>query len=260
MMVSVYGLDGKKASEVELPEVFRTEVRDDLIKRAVISLQSHRLQPYGPNWFSGKDTSAFSFGTGRGMSKIPRVTGGGPVRGRGSIVPQAVGGRRAHPPIPERNLVKKINKKEQILSTASAIAATAKKDLVESRGHNISGVSEFPIVVVDDFERLSKTKDVNGLFSSLGLDSDLSRAKIKSIRSGKGTKRGRKYKKRKSVLVVVSKDENIRKAAENLSGVDVTTAKNLNAEHLAPGANPARLTVYTESALKDLENRFKGVF
>jgi large subunit ribosomal protein L4e len=251
MMVSVYGLDGKKASEVELPEVFRTEVRDDLIKRAVISLQSHRLQPYGPNWFSGKDTSAFSFGTGRGMSKIPRVTGGGPVRGRGSIVPQAV---------PERNLVKKINKKEQILSTASAIAATAKKDLVESRGHNISGVYEFPIVVVDDFERLSKTKDVNGLFSSLGLDSDLSRAKIKSIRSGKGTKRGRKYKKRKSVLVVVSKDENIRKAAENLSGVDVTTARNLNAEHLAPGANPARLTVYTESALKDLENRFKGVF
>ncbi len=259
-MVSVYGLDGKAVSKVELPDVFKTEVRDDLIKRAVIALQSHRLQPYGPNWFSGKDTSAFSFGPGRGLSRIPRVTGGGPVRGRGSIVPQAVGGRRAHPPVPERSLGKKINQKERILATASAIAATAEKDLVESRGHNASGVSDFPIVVVDELEGLSKTKDVTGVFSKLGLDSDLARAKIKSIRSGKGTKRGRKYKRRKSLLVVVSKDENIRKAAENLSGVDVTTVRNLNAEHLAPGANPARLTVYTESALKDLKDRFAGVF
>jgi large subunit ribosomal protein L4e len=258
-MTGVYDLKGKKIKTVELPNVFSTDVRRDLIKRAVVALQSHRLQAYGPNWFSGKDTSAFSFGPGRGLSRIPRVRGGGPASGRGAIVPQAVGGRRAHPPVPERDLKKKINKKERTLATASAIASTADKELVESRGHAIKDVPELPLVVVDVLEGLKKTKDVKDAFSNLGLGGDLTRAKVKVIRSGKGTKRGRKYKKKKSVLVVVSNDENIKKAAENITGVDVTTAQKLNAEHLAPGANPARLTVYTISALKDIEKRFGGV-
>jgi large subunit ribosomal protein L4e len=259
MMVGVYDLKGKKVSAIELPKVFDTEVRGDLIKRAVISLQSHRLQAYGPNWFSGKDTSAFSFGTGRGLSKIPRVTGGGPARGRGSIVPQAVGGRRAHPPVTERVLSKKINKKERILATASAIAATASKELVESRGHRIGEVPELALVVEDGLEELKKSKEVVETLSLLGLNEDLSRAKVKSTRSGKGKKRGRKYKRRKTALIVVSNDKSLKKAAENIPGIDVALSEDLNPEHLAPGAEPARLTVYTTSALKDLEIRFEEV-
>jgi large subunit ribosomal protein L4e len=258
-MVGVYDLEGKRVSKIELPRVFKSGVRKDLIKRAVVALQSHSLQSYGPNWFSGKDTSAFSFGPGRGLSRIPRVTGGGPVRGRGAIVPQAVGGRRAHPPVPERNLSKKINRKERNLAIASAIAASTDKELVESRGHVLEGVSELPILVVDELEGLKKTKEVREAFFKLGLDGDLNRAKNKTVRSGKGTKRGRKYKRRKSVLLVVSNDNTIKKAAQNILGVDVTTSKELNAEHLAPGANPARLTIYTVAAIKDLEKRFEDV-
>jgi len=255
-MVGVYGLDGEKVSDAALPSVFETEVRRDLIKRAVISLQSHRLQAYGPSWLSGKDTSAFSFGPGSGQARLPRITGGGPARGRGAIVPYAVGGRRAHPPVPERVLSKKFNKKERALATASAVAATADKEIVQSRGHRIDGVAEFPVVVVDAFEGLSKTKDVSLALAKIGLSSDLERARLKSIRSGKGTKRGRKYKRKKSVLIVAASDASLSKAAGNISGVDVTSVKDLNAEHLAPGSNPARLTVYTESALKELEKRF----
>jgi large subunit ribosomal protein L4e len=258
-VVGVYDLEGKKVSKIELPEVFNASVRKDLIKRAVVALQTHRLQPYGPNWFSGKDTSAFSFGPGRGLSRIPRVTGGGPVRGRGAIVPHAVGGRRAHPPLPERNLRKKINRKERNLAIASAIAASADRELVESRGHVLEGVSELPILVVDEIEGLKKTGEVREVLSKLGLDGDLNRAKNKTVRSGKGKKRGRKYRKRKSILLVVSNGETIKKAAQNINGVDVATSKELNAEHLAPGANPARLTIYTVSALKDLEKRFEEV-
>lgn len=258
-MTTVFDLEGKESTNIELPEVFNTPVRKDLINRAVVSIQSHRLQPYGPNWFSGKDTSAFSFGPGRGLSRIPRVTGGGSNRGRGSIVPQAVGGRRAHPPVPERILSKKVNAKERVLATASAIAATADEDLVRSRGHNIESGIQLPLVVSDDFEALSKTKDVIAVLSKLGMDSDLKRARTKTIRAGKGTKRGRKYKRKKSLLVVLSKKEGIALAARNIAGVDVTTAKDLNAEDLAPGAKPARLTLYTVSALNELQNRFEGV-
>jgi large subunit ribosomal protein L4e len=256
-MVGLYNLKGEKVSSMDLPEVFKTEVRGDLIKRAVIAAQSHRLQAYGPNWFSGKNTSAFSYGPGRGLSRIPRVRGGGPASGRGSIVPHAVGGRKAHPPLPERNIQKKINKKERKLAITSAIAATGLKEHVESRGHKLKNITELPIIVVDEFEGLKRTSDVKEALSNLGLDDDLNRTKERKIRSGKGTKRGRKYKRGKSVLLVVSNGESIKKGALNIAGVSVTTAKDLNAEDLAPGANAARLTVYTSSAIRDLEKRFK---
>lgn len=259
-MAGVYDLEGKKVSTIELPNVFSADVRPDLIKRAVVAIQSHRLQPYGPNWLSGKNTSAFSMGPGHGISRVSRVKGGGPAGGRGAVVPQAVGGRRAHPPVPERNLQKKINKRERVLATASAIASTAKKELVMARGHVVKDVSELPIVVSDEIEGLKKTKEVIEVFSKLGLNGDMIRARDKVVRSGKGTMRGKKYKRKKSVLLVVSKDGGIRKAAENIAGVDVSTARELNPEHLAPGANPARLTVYTLSALKDLKERFKEVY
>ncbi len=257
-MVSVLDIKGNKISEMKLPSVFQTRVRRDLIKRAVVALQSHRLQPYGPNWLSGKNTSAISFGPGHALARIPRVSSGS-LRGRGSIVPYAVGGRRAHPPVPERVLSKKINSKEKTLATASAIAATADVDLVKSRGHFVKEKIELPLIVADDLEKLKTAKEVTETLVNLGLEGDISRARVKTTRPGKGTKRGRRYKRKKSVLLVVSNKEDLKKAARNISGVDVSTAGELNAEQLAPGAEPARLTVYTVKALKDLDERFGGV-
>ena len=77
----------------------------------------------------------------------------------------------------------------------------------------------------------------------------------RKIRAGKGKKRGRKYKRKKSILFVVGKAEKIFKAARNLEGVDVVESRNLNAELLAPGALAGRLTVWSEDALKGLEER-----
>jgi large subunit ribosomal protein L4e len=55
----------------------------------------------------------------------------------------------------------------------------------------------------------------------------------------------------------LSKRSDVYKASRNIPGIDVTTAKNLNAELLAPGGVPGRLTIYTESAVKALENAFR---
>jgi len=62
--------------------------------------------------------------------------------------------------------------------------------------------------------------------------------------------RGRRYKQRKSLLIVTA-DAPL-KAAENLAGVDVATVDQLNTELLAPGTHAGRLTVWTESALAKL--------
>lgn len=258
MKVNVYSLTGKKTGTVELPSVFEEDVRPDLIKRAVLSSQSARHQPQGRDPFAGKRTSAESWGPGRGVSRVTRVKGSGySAGGRGAFIPQAVGGRLAHPPSVEKRIMKKVNVKERRKATASAIAATGIKELVEKRGHVINKVPEFPLVVSNELEGVKTAKEITGVFSKLGLSGDLERAKDRKVRAGKGTMRGRRYKKKKSALLVVSEDKGIFSGAGNHSGVDVVKAEHVGVEHLAPGTHYGRLTVYTESAIERIAERFK---
>jgi len=98
MKAKVIDLSGSEVGEVQLPKVFEEEFRPDLIKRAVLAAQANRLQPYGPNELSGLKTSALSWGTGRGVSRVPRILNGR----RAARVPQAKGGREPTLPSPRR--------------------------------------------------------------------------------------------------------------------------------------------------------------
>lgn len=257
MKISAFTVKGnKKKQKAELPGVFDTLVREDLIKRAVLAQQSSRYQSYAPNHKSGKRTSAESWGPGYGASRVPRVKGSRyAAANRGAFAPGTVGGRRGHPPEVERKTTKKINVKEKKLATASALAATASYEKVTSRGHRVSA-EELPLVLDSSLEKISTAKKIRELLYSLGLGEDLERARTRKIRPGKGKRRGRKYTTRKSVLIVVGEDRGISRGAENLPGVEVALAREVNAEQLAPGTHAGRLTIYTFNALKELERRF----
>ena len=248
MQATVRDLDGDDAGEVELPEVFETTFRPDLVKRAVLAAQANRTQDAGTDEYAGLRTPAESQGSGRGMAHVPRQDG------RAREVPQAVSGRPAHPPKAETDRGLDINTKERKLATRSAIAATADADVVADRGHAFDDDVEFPVVVDDEFEELTKTQRAVEVFEALGVYADVERAEDgKSIRSGRGTTRGRKYDEPKSVLVVTSEEPSL--AARNLAGADVATAAEVNAEDLAPGTDPGRLTVFTESAVAEVADR-----
>ncbi|MBP1909304.1 50S ribosomal protein L4 [Methanolobus bombayensis] len=248
----IIDLSGNAKGDIDLPEVFDEVYRPDLIKRAVLSAQSDRYQPYGPRMYSGMDTSAHSWGSGRGVAQIPRLANGS----RAARVPQAVGGRRAHPPKPEADRTEKVNKKERRMAIRSAIAATCDADLVTARGHRFD--AELPLVAADDLEGVEKTKDVVSFLQNAGLYDDVIRAKEgKNIRAGKGKIRGRRFKNKKSLLIVATCDSPLMKSARNLSGVDVVSVDSLNAELLAPGTQAGRLTVWTESAISALGGMFE---
>jgi large subunit ribosomal protein L4e len=57
-------------------------------------------------------------------------------------------------------------------------------------------------------------------------------------------------------LIVVCDSVNLVTAANNLPGVQVTTVLNLNTEMLAPGTHPGRLTVWTNSAIEQLNTLY----
>jgi large subunit ribosomal protein L4e len=248
MQATIRNLDGEEDGTLDLPDVFDKTVRPDLIKRAVLAAQANRKQDYGADDYAGMRTSAESPGSGRGMAHVPRTNG------QGARVPQTVGGRKAHPPKEEKDRSQNINTKERKKAIRSAVAATTDAELVAERGHRFDEELDLPLVVSDDFEDLVKTKEVVSFLEAVGADADIERAEEnKSVRAGRGTTRGRKYKTPKSVLFVTSGEPS--KAARNLAGADVASAEELNAEDLAPGAHPGRLTVWTESAIEEVADR-----
>ncbi len=263
MKLPVFDMEGKEARRIELPSVFSEQVRPDLINRAAMAVRSTKFQPKGSTPLAGLQTSAEYVGRRRAYrtminierARLPKVKLAKGRFGEVRIVPQSRGGRPAHPPKVEKILIERINKKERRKAIRSAIAATANPDLVQKRGHLVA--METPIIVEDSFEKLKKTKEVLSLFEKLKLDKELERDRVVKIRVGRGKMRGRRYKRRKGVLVVVSKICPAVKASENIPGVDVSVVKNLNADLLAPGGQPGRLTLFTESAVKELDKLFR---
>jgi large subunit ribosomal protein L4e len=155
--------------------------------------------------------------------------------------------------------VKRIPKKEARLALLSAIAATASKEAIASRGHRIEDVPEIPLIVADSIEGLVKTSELEAALTNLGVLSDLYRVKdSRKIRAGKGKRRGRKMKQGIGPLIVVAENKGIFDAASNLPGVDVTMINNLNAEMLAPGTHPGRLTLWTNGAIERLDKLYGG--
>ena len=157
MKTAVYTTIGTKDGEVELPSVFSTPLRQELIHKAFTNLTSHKFQRQGRKPNAGMDVVADSNDppTGQGVSRVARMQGGGGGRqGQGAEVASTRGGRQAHPPIVQKIIYKKLNKKENKLALCSAIAATASKELVEARGHKIEGIESFPIVVSSKIETL----------------------------------------------------------------------------------------------------------
>ncbi|NPA85086.1 MAG: 50S ribosomal protein L4 [Crenarchaeota archaeon] len=249
----VLGLDGSAVEEVELPPVFALPVRQDIIRRAFLSAFTARLQPKGRDPMAGKRTTAESLGPGRGLARVPRIKG----TSRAAFVNSARGGHLAFPPRPDRKIHEEINKKERLVAIASALAATARREFVEARGHEIASVKELPVVVVDDLENVDKAKALREVFEKLGVWNDVERAARWRQRSTKGKMRGRRYKKRVGPLIIVSSEKaGVRRAAGAFPGTDVVAVNLLSVKHLAPGGVPGRLTIITKGALEEIGRRF----
>jgi len=253
----VYNNKGEKGKQIDLPKQFSEEIRPDLIKKAVLIIQANKRQSYGAMDRAGKQHSAkisrrrrdFKGAYGRGISRVPRKTmlrRGTQFIWTAAFAPGTVGGRRAHPPKPEKDFSLKINKKEKRKAIRSAISATINKEFLKKKG--FSFLDNIPLII-KDLEKLNKTKEAKKLFEKIGLKKDIERIK-KSIRAGKGKRRGRKYKVKKGPLIVLTKKS---KSFENFLGFDVCLVDKLNAEILAPGAEPGRLVIWSLDSINKLE-------
>ena len=257
LSVPVYTWEGGDAGQAVLPDVFRLPIRKDLIRRVFLSEFTARLQPKGRDPMAGKRTSARSLGAHHGVSRVPRIRG----TLRGALVNMTRGGRLAHPPRVEKVIHERVNKREKILGTMSALAATSIPEIVRARGH-LFNTQYLPIVVEKDvLTKITTTKQALALLEKLGVIDDIIRAKEKTRqRAGKGKRRGRRLKKPKSILFVLD-DHNspFAKAVKGLPGVDVVEPAHINVLVLAPGGEPGRLMFITDTALRELGEKYRVI-
>ncbi|MBI2676313.1 MAG: 50S ribosomal protein L4 [Candidatus Aenigmarchaeota archaeon] len=267
MKMHVYGLDGASKGQIEIKLSLNEPIRQDLIQRAVESEDSRRRQPYGTDPMAGKRTSAHYHGErgvymsmmNKEIARNPRIHGNaGHLSFVARFSPHATKGRRAHPPKAEKVFGKKINSKEYRKALIHAVFASFEREIVSSRGHIVSEVKNLPLIVSDEMERIGKVKDMMNFLEKMGLEKEMERVSEKKRRAGRGKMRNRRWRQKKGPLIVASKTENVRRAAENIAGVEVCDVKGLTVSLLAPGTHAGRLVVWTESAVKGLEKRLAG--
>lgn len=253
--VSVHSTAGEASGSLPMPAVFTAPIRPDVVRSVHTSMAKNKRQPYAVSKMAGMQTSAESWGTGRAVSRIPRVPGGGTHRsGQGAFGNMCRGGRMFAPTKIWRKWHRKIAVNQRRFAVVSALAASALPALVMARGHKIDHVPEVPLVVSSEAESVAKTSAAVELLKKLGANADLNKVKAsKKIRPGKGKMRNRRYVQRRGPLVIYEKDAGLVKAVRNLPGVDTCCVDRLNLLQLAPGGHVGRFCVWTEGAVAKLD-------
>ena len=256
MKAILYTSDGNKKSQIELPKLFGIRIREDIA--AKYFEVDKFIQPYTP--FIGAGMRQSASGTishkrhdwkghyGRGISRIPRKTmsrRGTQFFWVGANIPGTRGGRKAHPP-KGIGKEKKINKKEIKIALSSGFAATANPKYIIKRYLTINNIDSAPIILESLPE---KTKKLNEIIKNILKDNSSVAFKKKSVRAGKGKSRGRKYKLTAGILIILGKEEKAR-----FSGFDVKYVDEVTISDLYP---LGRLAIYTQKAIKELEEKAK---
>jgi large subunit ribosomal protein L4e len=267
MKTIIYNKEGKKSKEIELPSFFNEKIREDIVSKVLEAKKTK--QPYGPSPVAGKQHSAsgniqhtrgvWKTMQGKGISRVPRKImsrRGSQFNWEGAEIPNARGGRRAHPPKVESMInTKKINKKEMLIAIKSALSACANLKFIKEKYKTLTDKKIdliFPIIVESSLLKLKIKEFYKTLENILGKELLNVSVRKKKIRAGKGKLRGRRYKRNAGLLLVIGKDENFKTGLFEIKRVN-----SLSVSDLAKGGL-GRIVVFTENSIKELETRLKN--
>ena len=261
MKTKLIDRSGNSKGEANLPKNFTFPIRRDILLKVFEAQKGFFMQPYGTDKLAGRRYSASGIlrrkrhawkGTyGKGISRVPRKImsrSGTSFNWIGATVSNTRGGRRPHSSKAEKNLFRKINKKEALIAINSGLTGTVDSHSLERKyGRKVhSG-----FVFSDDILK-SKTKDFLIALEKVFGESFNLVLKRKTIRAGMGKNRGRKYKENAGLLFVISDKEEMKR-----SGIDVVKVSDLKIRDLSPNGVPGRIAGYSENAIKEIGERFK---
>jgi len=255
-LVSVYDEKGDATGrQITTPAVLLAPIRPDVVSFVHMEMLKNGRQPYAVSTKAGHQTSAESWGTGRAVARIPRVSGGGTNRsGQGAFGNMCRGGRMFAPTKTWRRWHRRINVNQRRYALTSALAASAIPSLVLSKGHRIEQIPEVPLVLSDKVQEIKKTKEAVTVLHKLKVWPDIEKVKSsRRFRAGIGKMRNRRRIQRRGPIVIYSQDNGITRAFRNIPGITLINVDRLNLLKLAPGGHVGRFCIWTESAFKKLD-------
>lgn len=260
--VNCYSTDGQTVEKtMKVSDVFKVHIRSDIIQDAFRCLNMAKRQPYAVSPLAGMQHSAHSWGTGRAMARVPRVSGSGTGRaGQAAFANFARKGRMAHPTKVTRRWQRRFNLRIKRHAIAMGIAASAVPAMLISRGHRIDNLKSVPLVVSNQIKEIKKTKEAVKILKNFGLNDEIEKVKKNiSLRPGKGKARNRRYIVKKGLLVVYKEKTQMIKAFRNIEGVELVSVDNLDLIKLCPGGQAGRLILWIEDAFEALSNTYTSL-
>jgi len=247
--------DEKVDAQLRIPAVLLAPIRPDIVHFVHTNMRKNRRQPYAVSEMAGHQHSAESWGTGRAVARIPRVSGSGTsAAAQGAFGNMCRHGRMFAPTKTYRKWHRKLNQNQKRFAVASALAASAIPALVMARGHKIDSVAEVPLVVPSSVESITKTKKALSVLAAIGGSQDVEKARdSKKLRAGHGKMRNRRHVARRGPLVIFNEDKGLVKAFRNLPGVELAHVERLNLLQLAPGGHLGRFCIWTQDAFARLD-------
>merc|ERR1712071_169899 len=136
-VVSVYKSDAPTeiSNSVATPAVFTAPIRNDLVHFVHSQLAKNRRQGHAVFHKAGAEHSAESWGTGRAVARIPRISGSGTSRSGQATFGNMCRKARMFAPLKIwRTWHRKVNVTQRRHAVAAALAASAVTPLVMARG------------------------------------------------------------------------------------------------------------------------------
>lgn len=262
MKIKILDKTGKPSKELNT-DIFNSNIREDIVQK--IAECEKISQEYAPFFLAGMQTSAsgnakhnrhvWKTDRGKGLSRVPKKRmsdKGERFVWEGAVIPGTRGGRRAHPPKLGKRL-QKINKKEYLIGLKSSLAMVASLDRIKEKYQSLKEKKvslNLPIVIESKALEL-KTKDFLNFIKKITEEAQNISIQKRKIRAGVGKIRNRRYKVSSGVLLVIGAKEE-----KKINGVEVIKADELRVTDLA--SNGARLTIFTESSINEIERRIGG--
>ena len=261
MKAKLHDKAGNEKGAIDLPKNFSTKIREDILAKVYEAQKLANTQPYGSKEGAGASYSASGIskkkrhdwkGTyGKGISRVPRKImsrNGASFNWVGATVSSARGGRKPHSPRAEKNLFKKVNKKELLIALNSSLTGTINPESIEKK-YGIKGNSGF---IFTEEILSTKTKEFLETMKKLFGENYEKILKKKQVRAGRGKTRGRKYKSNAGLLFVIGSEEKMKR-----KGIDVVNVNMIQIDDLSPNGEPGRFACYTEKAIKEIGERIK---
>lgn len=259
MKAKIIDKNGKSVGDFEF--TVPSDIREDIYKKAVLAESSLFRQEKGADPMAGrrhaihlsKRRRKFRTTYGRGAARTPKKVmwaRGRQLRFVGAFAPNTVGGRKAHAPKAEKNIVKFVNNKEWIKAMQTGIMASLNRNIVLANGQKVP--ENYPFVLDKSFEEISRTVEIESILLDLGFQDEMERTESRKVRAGKGTMRNRTYQNKRGPVFVVSNIEApIVKAARKLKGFDIITPEVLFVSDFGMSEKPGRAILFTETAAKE---------